>query len=395
MIPMRNFNFKPIAKSLFRQPRWWYFGAAVTLVIVVAAFGFVVRQPFAKNDAWGGDNGWKNGITLRDIENKSGNLQIAKGKKDGYITIRYQGSKPPILITWAATLPSRTAVYVRAKRASKPEQIDTAKWSEISKVAPLNLDSSPGDTYWLFELDLRTADIPNSPVLRAAHLEFVSLRQPATRTITWTGKGQSKNWTDAENWSPPIVPTENDVAAFTADSATDSVVDPAFAGKIAMLRTDKGFAHTITIHRSLEITHDVMVIDGTLDLDRQTVTVDGNWRVVTGKIVPGTSDVNLAGDTGSAVFGSNSFYDLSITVPGKQVFFEAGQTQTVSHDLIVAGSTQKPVLLQTPANTWKLSVGGSINLKNVKVKNCVNAGERSLKADKAVDGGGNIGWEFK
>ncbi len=81
---------------------------------------------------------------------------------------------------------------------------------------------------------------------------------------------------------------------------------------------------------------------GTLNGGSGTLDVTGNWTR-TGTFNAGTGRVNFidgCGTTSSTISGASTFNDLQLTTStGKQVFFEAGQTTTVSGTVTLAGAS--------------------------------------------------------
>lgn len=62
---------------------------------------------------------------------------------------------------------------------------------------------------------------------------------------------------------------------------------------------------------------------GTLQVSSGSIRLGGNWTN-TGTFIPGTGEVELIGTTGQAISGVNTFYNLTCTSAGNQLFFEAG-----------------------------------------------------------------------
>ncbi|MBU1134848.1 MAG: DUF2341 domain-containing protein, partial [Candidatus Omnitrophica bacterium] len=126
--------------------------------------------------------------------------------------------------------------------------------------------------------------------------------------------------------------------------------------------------------------------------------------------IPQTSTVIFDGSSGdSTISGSTTFYNLTCTVAGKQLIFEASTTQTIITggtltlkgeagygNLLVLRSTKSDDPEATPAEKeWLINHQGSEDILFVDVKDSHNTNASNLiTADKTRNAGNNTNWEF-
>jgi hypothetical protein len=79
-------------------------------------------------------------------------------------------------------------------------------------------------------------------------------------TATWRGGEANLSWSNPDNWGGGTVPGPFDLAVFDGASP-DGMVDPAFAGTVAGVIMDAGYAGVLQLGRSLAVQGD-LVIDG-------------------------------------------------------------------------------------------------------------------------------------
>lgn len=83
---------------------------------------------------------------------------------------------------------------------------------------------------------------------------------------------------------------------------------------------------------------------GSLQVTTGAIKLGGNWTN-TGTFIPGTGNVELIGTTGQTISGANTFYNLTCTSAGNQLFFEAGKTQTVTANWTAMGNAGSYLVL--------------------------------------------------
>jgi len=223
----------------------------------------------------------------------------------------------------------------------------------------------------------------------------------------WTGAGFSPVWSDSLNWDGGFVPGAFDLVRFTSASSRNSLVDPAFGGMIGGLTLASGTTGTLTLGRDLAVEGDVTLAGGSLVAGSGTLTVAGNWVLAGGAFQPGTSTVVFTdASRPSSLYGNNTFYHLTSTAPGKELFFQAGATQTVLGALHIEGKdtdendpthVPKQFLIKLrstqPAGLqWKLDPRGEVVMAYVILGDSWNLASQELKAYPSFNFGNNQNW---
>lgn len=117
-----------------------------------------------------------------------------------------------------------------------------------------------------------------------------------------------------------------------------------------------------------------------------------------GSFLAGTSSVRFSGLEDSRILGNNTFQNLEIIVPGKNVYFEAGKVQEILGILTLTGGFGKLLNLHSTAADipWNINPLGSYNVDFVDFKDSANINIHGPPAvfSHVKNSGGNSGWNF-
>ncbi|MBU1367829.1 MAG: hypothetical protein KJ711_08450, partial [Candidatus Omnitrophica bacterium] len=167
-----------------------------------------------------------------------------------------------------------------------------------------------------------------------------------------------------------------------------------------------------TLNDSLDVNGSLNLSTGSLAAGSNSITVAGNWVNTAGAdaFIPQTSTVIFDGSSGdSTISGSTAFYNLTCTVAGKQLIFEASTTQTIITggtltlkgeagygNLLVLRSTKSDDETATLLEKeWLINHQGSEDILFVDVKDSHNTNASNwITADKTRNAGNNTNWEF-
>ncbi len=134
---------------------------------------------------------------------------------------------------------------------------------------------------------------------------------------------------------------------------------------------------------------------GTLQTTTGSINLGGNWSN-TGTFSGGTSGTVAAftGSSASTITGSNTFINFTCIQAGKQLSFEAGETQTISNTLKLAGSSGNLIKLisLTPGTQWKIDPKSTRNVSFVEVKDSNNLSATIINPSNSTDSGNNTNW---
>ncbi len=147
-----------------------------------------------------------------------------------------------------------------------------------------------------------------------------------------------------------------------------------------------------------------------------TTTVNGNLNIQAGSLTAPSGDLDVSGDwihsggtfnanngdvvltgTNQLISGNNIFYDLTKIDGGLDTLtFAAGDTQTVTGQLKLAGTDTNQLLLRSTSSPsrWLLNLEGTQNLSYLNVKDSQAIGIKANCRDNCTDAGNNIGWLF-
>jgi len=96
-------------------------------------------------------------------------------------------------------------------------------------------------------------------------------------TRTWTGRGDTNNWSEAANWSGNTVPGTDEAVVFNDTSTKDSVVDGLFGGTVNSISINSGYSGTVELGRSLTVTSAFSQADGVFDGKDKDLSIPGDW----------------------------------------------------------------------------------------------------------------------
>lgn len=104
-------------------------------------------------------------------------------------------------------------------------------------------------------------------------LLFLPARADAV-SRTWDGGcGIDTGWSCAGNWSGNVVPGPAETATFSAKSPGNSTVDPGYAGSVAAVTLNTGYAGTLGLARSLTVSKAFTQKSGSFDAAGQALTL--------------------------------------------------------------------------------------------------------------------------
>ena len=121
--------------------------------------------------------------------------------------------------------------------------------------------------------------------------------------------------------------------------------------------------------------------------------VSGNWSN-SGTLTANTSTVEFIGTGESQVLGNSTFYDLTCTVPGKTLKFEAGKTQTINNTLTLSGIAGTPLILRSTQDgtQWLIEPLGTKNITCVDVKDSKNITTAYIMPTNSFNSGNTSRW---
>ncbi|MCX6808366.1 MAG: 6-bladed beta-propeller [Candidatus Berkelbacteria bacterium] len=135
----------------------------------------------------------------------------------------------------------------------------------------------------------------------------------------------------------------------------------------------------------------------------KTLSLNGNFlNDGTATVYGQTSGtLTLIGSGTSNITGSNEFYDLTCSVAGKQIGFEYGQTQTVTNNISIAGTSGSHIALVryngSGSSQWSINptfshVSGIAGIQYVDVADSNNLSTDAILPANSNDNGNNINW---
>ncbi len=143
----------------------------------------------------------------------------------------------------------------------------------------------------------------------------------------------------------------------------------------------------ITINGSLHIKQNAHFVADT----NATINISKDW-INEGEFLSSTSTVTFISDANTTVEGNTTFYNFSAA---KNLYFEAGQTQTITNSLSLTAGKIWSTVDGTQA-TLDLSTVSNINTQNLEIKDSKIVGRLSaLNPPNSVDYGNNTKWFSK
>ena len=139
-----------------------------------------------------------------------------------------------------------------------------------------------------------TAAKPPAPVLLAP---VISAAGPNTRV--WIGHGIDGRWSNPANWQNGVIPAATDIVRFPANQEAKTVsaqtlVDREFAGRVAGLILDQGYAGTVRLARDLVVDGDIVIGGGTIQQGIYQLATTG-FRQSGGQFVGGSAPLTIHG----------------------------------------------------------------------------------------------------
>ncbi len=144
----------------------------------------------------------------------------------------------------------------------------------------------------------------------------------------------------------------------------------------------------------LQINGDVTLSGGTFTASSATTTVTGNW----------SNGATFNANNGSVVFenaasstfsGSSTFNAFTCLIPGKNLIFAAGSTQTILGTLTLNGQAAGTLIQlrsSAPGSPWNLSPQGPRDISFVRVQDGVNLVLPIINPPDSVNGGNTVWW---
>jgi hypothetical protein len=141
---------------------------------------------------------------------------------------------------------------------------------------------------------------------------------------------------------------------------------------------------------------DITINSGaSLTLDSGTISVSGNWTNNGTFVNTGGKVAFINASVDSEIKGNSSFYNLECIIPGKNLYFQAGSTQTILNDLNFAGASGSLLGLYslTSGSQWYLSVPATEGVTYADIKDA-NASNAVIICSNSTDSGNNYRWLF-
>ncbi|MFH0986394.1 MAG: Ig-like domain-containing protein [Candidatus Omnitrophota bacterium] len=233
----------------------------------------------------------------------------------------------------------------------------------------------------------------------------------------WNIGGSLTVFAIADNHSVLTLDTDGynlTVGSYLMLGASDAGHPNAYYGKVLF----KNGTHTIG--GGISVANGALAAGGTcythgyLDFGSSTVNVGGNVDFRGMSVTPGTSTVNLTGATAATIYSivdyadkdaalddpvmnTAPFYNLTSTVAGKTVKFEAGKTVTVANNLTLAGASGNLLTLNSTTDGAYANVnvaGTATGMNYLSVKDSNASSGKPIAATNSTNAGHNQGWAF-
>ncbi|MFC1576516.1 LamG-like jellyroll fold domain-containing protein, partial [Candidatus Omnitrophota bacterium] len=158
---------------------------------------------------------------------------------------------------------------------------------------------------------------------------------------------------------------------------------------------------TYAMPSSLQVAGNVNIASGTLDANSYDIEVGGNWTKSGGfTATTGTTVTFVDAAKSSIISGNTSFYNLTCTTKGKDLYFASGSTQTVNNALTIAGDSGAGELVTldrsggTDPAQWNINVVGSASVVYAWVQDSNASGGIEIQANNSANAGNNDNWQF-
>ncbi len=158
-----------------------------------------------------------------------------------------------------------------------------------------------------------------------------------------------------------------------------------------------GVGGTWTLASALDINGNLSINNGTLDVSTSNyaLNVAGDWTN-SGTFTGRNSTVTFDG-TNQSISGNNTFYNFTKSVTSAATLtFAAGNTQTITNNLILQGTAGHLLALRSSTNgsEWRINTPATRTIQYVSVKNSNNLGTNIDCNTGCASAGGNTNWTF-
>jgi hypothetical protein len=239
-------------------------------------------------------------------------------------------------------------------------------------------------------------------------------------TDIWTGLGKSNNWSDPANWSAQASPGAGSTVIFNGGSSKNAIVDPGFAGTVAVVQINSGYTGTVSLNENLTLTGAFTEQGGTYNANGYATTVGGLTTVSGGNYLASTNPQTLTagltvsggtftGSTGSVTTGNVTLSSGTLnapstvlTVTGGNFTYTGGTFNAGPGTVAYTGSASSPTLsvgtglirfhnftdaLSPGSFTHFLTITGTLTVTGTFAwKNNVNPIYGNIEAQGDVDG---------
>ena len=230
----------------------------------------------------------------------------------------------------------------------------------------------------------------------------------------WTGGGTDNLASNPYNWLGNIVPPDGEHIVFDNTSVKDCTWD--IDATPASMSINSGYTGTVMLNRNLSIQGNLSVVNGSLDLNDNSLNVDGNISIsINGSLDATTSTITLIGNWSNqgsfsagtstillnglnqTIYGNSVFYNFIKIITSADILnFESGSTQTIINNLVLRGISGGLLTLRSTSDSiqWKIDPQGTRSVSFVDVTDSENVNSKNIVALDSVDLLNNTGWIF-
>ncbi|MBF0245072.1 MAG: hypothetical protein HQL31_07340, partial [Planctomycetes bacterium] len=157
----------------------------------------------------------------------------------------------------------------------------------------------------------------------------------------------------------------------------------------------------ISLGSDVDINGSIELQAGTLNLNKRSLSVAGNWMKSSGSatgvgnVVFDAVDANAPGNT--LISGNNEFHNLSCKTAAKTLLFSAGSTQAVAGNLTLLGGAAGNLIVQSDSlgNSAMIAVNDfNYSIRHVEFTDIVFASNVLAGGNSSLSGTGNIYTEY-
>lgn len=154
-----------------------------------------------------------------------------------------------------------------------------------------------------------------------------------------------------------------------------------------------GLGGTWNLADNLVIENNLTVEKGTLKPGSHTITISGNFTINDG-FDCGTSTVEFIDASKPSYIYGTTFYNLKFATPGKEIFVQAGATETIIGELTILGDASGYIKLRSTieGTPWNINSKGTFTIDYVDVKDSHNIGSIVFNPVHYIDNGDTQGW---